>query len=148
MSEPIKVSTSKYNKQGKVEVDGHLWTVKLPGAGTELRMSQMEREQRACEARLKNLEKKLDDGTATDEEIDRYEELAKKSHDLTQESYEVFFQSFNDGTPENKSVKKWLDETSPTVIFLTFRDIKEGGDKSNTAKAEEVDGSKDSAASA
>jgi hypothetical protein len=131
MAEPIKISTSKYTKQGKVEIDGHVWTVKLPGAGTELRMSQLEREQRTCEARLKNLETIIDKGNATDLQIDQYEELSQKSAELSEQSNSIFHQTFNDGTDDNESVKAWLHDTPTAVIYLTFQDVKNGGDSTN-----------------
>ena len=54
MAEPVKISTSKHIKEGKVDIDGHIWTVKLPGAKTELRMSQVFRDNKLYAARIAN----------------------------------------------------------------------------------------------
>lgn len=138
MAEPIRVNTSKYTKSGKVEVDGMVWNVKLPGAGTELRMGQVQREAKTTEARIKNLENKLDNGTATDEEIDRFEELCNRSLRLQKESMAVFLSVFNDGTKDNASVKKWLDETPSAIQFRVFEDVKNGGEAKNEATGTET----------
>ena len=66
MAEPVKISTSKHIKEGKVDIDGHIWTVKLPGAKTELRMSQVFRDNKLYAARIANLDKKIDSDKYTD----------------------------------------------------------------------------------
>lgn len=136
MAAPIRVSTDKYTKSGQIDIDGNIWNVKLPGAGTELRMGQVQREAKACEARIKILESKIDDGKASDEEIDRYEELCAKSLALQKESMAVFLTVFNDGTKENNAVKKWLDETPTAIQFMVFEDVKKGGEAKNESRQE------------
>lgn len=111
MSEPVKISTNKYTKQGKVEIDGKLWEVKLPGAGTELKLSQAQR-------RLKVLDKKVEAGNATEEDLDRYDQYEKTI-------YDVFFNMFKDSTEDNSEVKAWIEETPMAIIMLAFEEIKE-----------------------
>lgn len=127
MAAPIRVQTSKYTTTGEVDIDGKVWKVKLAGAGTTFRVSQIERESKAAAARIINLEKRIESGNATDEEIDRYEELGQKVADLKEETKTIFMGLFNDGTPDNAEVSKWLDETPESIQFLVFEDIKRGG---------------------
>ena len=100
MTDTRKVDTSKYTKEGKVEVDGKLWTVKLPGAGTELRISKAQR-------RLAFLEKK----------IDRYDELE-------QFMFDFFKGVFTDSTKDNSEVTEWIENTPGAIIIQAFEDIK------------------------
>lgn len=111
MAEPVKISTNKYTKQGKVDIDGKIWSVKLPGAGTELKMSQAQR-------RLTVLQNKVDAGNATEEDLDRYDAYEKTI-------YDVFFNMFIDDTKDNSEVKAWINETPMAIIMMAFEDIKE-----------------------
>lgn len=105
-----RVDTSKYVKEGKVEVDGNLWTVRLPGANTEMKLSRYQR-------RSKLLQKKVDNGTATEEDLDKY--------DMMEDFYFEFFKNiFSDGTEDNKSVHDWVDNTPISIIMQAFEDIK------------------------
>lgn len=110
MAEPVKITTSKYNKSGKVDIDGKIWSVKLPGAGTELRLSQAQR-------RLKVLDKLVESGNATEEDLDRYDAYEKTI-------YNIFFNMFRDSTDDNSEVKEWVEETPLAIIMLSFEDIK------------------------
>lgn len=110
MAEPIKISTGKYNKEGKVEVDGKLWTVKLPGASTELRLNQAQR-------RLQVLDKKVQDGTATEADLDRYDDYEKTI-------YDTFLNIFQDDTEDNSEVSAWINETPMAIIVMALEDIK------------------------
>lgn len=108
--EPIKISTSKYKKEGQVDIDGHIWTVKLPGAGTELRINQAQR-------RLTVLQKKVDSGDATDEDLDRYDAYEKTI-------YDAFRVMLKDTTEDNSEVNKWIDETPMVIIMMAFEELK------------------------
>lgn len=116
MTDEIKrIDTSQYVKEGKVEVDGNLWTVKLPGAKTEMKMSKYQRREKFIKA-------KLDNGTATEEDLDTY--------DLIEDFFYEFFKNiFQDGTPDNKSVHTWVEDTPLGVIIQAFEDIKEHANK-------------------
>lgn len=140
MAEPIKISTSKYIKQGKVEIDRNLWEVVLPGAGTELRFSQASRACKLHAARIDLLDKKIDNGTITDSELDRYEESSKKYEENEKIIYDIFHKTFQDGTKDNSSVKKWVDETPTAIIMLAFEDVKEQSKDKDKEKDGEANG--------
>jgi hypothetical protein len=76
MAEPVKISTAKYANKGKVDIDGNIWDVVLPGAGTELRFSQASRACKLYGARLELYDKKIEAGTATEEDLNKYEEYS------------------------------------------------------------------------
>lgn len=111
MSEPIKVSTGKYRNEGKVEIDGNVWSIKLPGAGTELKLSQAQR-------RMERLDKKIKDGIVTDADLDMYDEYEMLM-------YTSFKDMLSDGTENNAAVAKWVEETPLAIIMAVFDDIKE-----------------------
>jgi hypothetical protein len=117
MSDSIvrKIDTTKYTTEGKVEVDGNVWTVKLPGAGTELQLSKNKRRQDF-------IGKKIEKGTATEEDLDRFDEIE-------QFFYDFFRNLFQDGTESNSAVHEWVDSTPMAVILQAFEDIKEQANK-------------------
>lgn len=141
MAEPIKISTSKYTKQGKVDVDGNIWNVVLPGAGTELRFSQASRANKSAAARLELLDKKIDAGTITDQELDKYDEYSKKYEQTEKTISEVIFNIFRDGTKDNSDVKKWVNDTPLGIIILAFEDVKAQANDGNTETADTESGS-------
>ena len=138
MSEPIKISTTKYIQNGKVEIDGHVWTVKMPGAGTELRYSQANRASKLYGARIEMLDKKIDSGKITESELDKYEEYSAKYEENERIIYDIFKQIFQDGTKDNSEVNKWLEETSLSLIILAFEEINSNADKANEDIKEEA----------
>lgn len=142
MSEPIKISTSKYLTNGKVEIDGHVWKVKMPGAGTELRYSQAQRGAKLYGARLEKLDEKIDNKTVSESELDKYEDYSKKYEECERTIYSIFQQIFQDNTKDNSEVKEWLEETSLTLIILAFDEINANADKINNAvkEKEKTDG--------
>jgi hypothetical protein len=109
MAEAIKIANRK--RDIKVDIDGNIWSINLPGAGTELMLSQAQR-------RIKQLDRKVESGNATDEDLDEYDRL-----ELT--FYNLFRNMLSDGTEENASVHKWIDETPMAVIAQVFEEIKE-----------------------
>jgi len=111
MTEIRKIDTLKYNKDGKVDVDGKIWTVKLPGAGTELQMSRVQRRQ-------KFLADKIEKGSYTEEDLDRYDEME-------QWLFDFFKTMFTDGTEDNSEVSQWMEDTPLAIILQAFEDIKE-----------------------
>ena len=119
MEEPIKISTGKYTREGKVDIDGNVWSIVLPGAGTELRLSQAQR-------RIKLLDAKIEKGDATEGDLDRYDELEALM-------YESFKKMLSDGTPENKSVNDWIENTPTAIIVQVFDDIKEAANGNKEA---------------
>jgi hypothetical protein len=142
MNQPIKINTGKYIQNGKVEIDGHVWTVKMPGAGTELRYSQAQRGSKLYGSRLQLLDKKIDNGTITEEELDKYEEYSKEYDKNERIIYDVFAKVFQDGTKDNSEVNKWLEETSLSLIILAFEEISQNADNLNSKIKESDDGEK------
>lgn len=124
MSEAIKISTSKYIKSGKVDIDGNLWTVHLPGAGTELRFSQASRRAKLYAGRIENIDEKMSSGNVSDEELDLYEEYLNKYEEAEKTIYGVFSTTFKDGTKDNSQVNAWLEETPLAIISLAFEEVK------------------------
>lgn len=122
--EPIKISTNGYIDRGKVDVDGNIWDVVLPGAGTELRFSQASRACKLYEARIAMLDKKIDNGTITEQELDNYEQYSAKYEENEAVIYKVFQQTFKDTTKDNSEVKKWINETPTMIIMMAFEGVK------------------------
>ena len=111
MSDIKKIDTTKYVKEGKVDVDGKIWSVKLPGAGTELRMSKLKR-------RSDLLSKKVENGTATEEDLDRLDAYED-------EFLQMFKNVFRDDTDNNAEVSAWIEETPFAFIMQAIEDIRE-----------------------
>lgn len=116
----ISITTSDYLEEKHIMVDGKDWLIKLPGAGTELRISQAQR-------RIKLLDKMIEDGSATKEDFDKYDELENQT-------LELFNNMFNDGTPENTSVHEWVANTPMVVILAAFEEIKKQAGEKLTAE--------------
>lgn len=110
MSEIKIIDTSKYTRSGKVQVDGMTWDVVLPGAGKELEYSKMMR-------RANFLQKKVDNGTAEEADLDRLDELELKSIDY-------FASIFKDATKDNSEVKQWINDTPMGIIIQSLEDVK------------------------
>jgi len=123
MTEPLKISTSKYTKTGKVDIDGNIWNITIPGAGTELRFSQASRACNLYQARIVLLDNKIADKTITKEELDDYEEYSKKYEENEKVLFDIFSSVFTDDT-DNTSVHKWIDETPLEIIMQAFEDTK------------------------
>ena len=114
MAEAIKISTGKYTKEGKVDIDGNIWTIKLPGAGTEMKLSQAQR-------RLKLLYKKIEADTADEDDLDKYDKFEKVIFD-------TFKDMFKDGTKDDDKVKEWVEDTPIAIIVQVFEDVKKAAD--------------------
>lgn len=132
MTEPLKISTSKYTKTGKVDIDGNIWNITVPGAGTELRFSQASRSCKLYQARLDLLDKKIADKTVTSEELDSYETYATKYEENEKIVFDIFSSVFTDGK-DNASVHKWIDETPTTIIMRAFEDARGQSDGQESA---------------
>lgn len=109
MSDIKKIDTSTYTTEGKVDIDGNIWGIKLPGAGTELRMSKIQR-------RSALLTQKAEKGTATEEDLDKLDALED-------EFYNFFIGIFDDGKGGD-DVRAWAEKTPLAVIYQAFEDIK------------------------
>lgn len=111
MSEIKKIDTTKFTKEGKVDVDGKIWSVVLPGAGTELKMGKMKRRQEF-------LARKAENGTATEEDLDRLD-------NIEDEFFQLFKNIFRDETPDNSEVSEWVENTPTAIIMQAIEDIRE-----------------------
>lgn len=110
MSELQKIDTKKYSTEGKVEVDGMIWSIKLPGGGKELEMSKAQR-------RVKLYEKKIESGNFDEEDLDKLDRL--------EDFFIDYFKSiFRDDTADNSQVDKWINDTPQSVILMALEDIK------------------------
>lgn len=134
MAEPLKISTKKYTGGGKVDIDGNVWAVKLPGAGTELRFSQASRSCKLYLSRMELVEKKIDAGTVTDSDLDKYEDYKNKYEDNERVIYDIFSNTFDDGTEDNSSVKEWVYDTPTSIIMLAFEDVRSQSHDANSEK--------------
>lgn len=104
-----EIKTSNYLKSRKILVDGQEWTMHPPGAGDELALNQGKR-------RAERLEKKIQDGTATDADYDTYDRIENNM-------YNIFRKMFKDKTEDNSQVNAWLNSTPMVVIMAILEDI-------------------------
>lgn len=115
MPEPVKIDTGKYTKEGKVDIDGNIWTVVLPGAARELQFSKNNR-------RMDFLSNKVEKQTATEEDLDKL--------DLLEDYALEFFKGiFRDDTKDNSKVGAWVDATPIAIIAAAFNDIKKAAEE-------------------
>lgn len=115
-----EIRTSDYVKVKTISIDGNIWTMKSLGAGEDLALSQSQR-------RLKQLQKKIDNDTATDEEYKQYDKLEQRL-------YDVFSKIFKDETEDNSQVKEWIENTPLDSITAIFQDINEQAKQNETGK--------------
>ena len=118
MSDIKKIDTGKFTKEGKVEVDGKIWSVVLPGAGTELKMGKMKRRQEF-------LAKKAENGTATEEDLDRLDAIED-------EFFQFFKNIFKDDTKDNSEVSDWVENTPTAIIMQAIEDIREQANENDS----------------
>lgn len=133
MSEVLSLSSGKYKKSGKISIDGMIWDVKLPGANSELRLSQVQRESKMLEARMKLLTDKIDSGSFDEKDLQLYEKTSLSMAECEKFMVDFFLSYFADSTDDNREVKKWLNETPLAIIFQQFEDIRDqaNGDNGN-----------------
>ncbi|HUH57784.1 MAG TPA: hypothetical protein VL020_04650 [Pseudomonadales bacterium] len=122
----ININTSQYLGETRVIVDGQDWEIKLPGAGTELRLSQAQR-------RIKLLDKKIENDTAVEADYDLYDKLENQS-------ISIFTNMFKDGSEDNAAVKEWVESTPLAVIMASFEEIKEQAQNGGLEEDKAVDG--------
>lgn len=110
MADMKKIDTKQYVTEGKVQIDGMIWSVILPGAGKELEISKAQR-------RIKLYENKVESGNFNEEDLDKLDALEDYF-------YNFFKGIFKDDTQDNAQVNKWVDETPLGIILKAFEDIK------------------------
>lgn len=113
MSEQYKtvIDTSSFRQSGLVDVDGKIWTVVLPSAKAELQISRSQRRQ-------KLLDRKIEDGTATEADFNEYDNLEEFG-------YTTLKNVFRDSTPDNAEVENWFGTNSLSVIIAAIESIKD-----------------------
>lgn len=141
MAEPIRISTQKFEPESGVEIDGKIWSIKPPGAGTELRLSQAFRGSKLYSSRMGIIEKKIEEETVTEEDLDKYEEYIDKFEKHEKVIFDISTSILRDNTDTNKEVKEWVDKTPTITIEKVFDEIERQSLK------REVDGQKDSSGS-
>lgn len=132
MADVTKISTGKYTKEGKVNIDGHIWSIKLPGAGSELRLSQASRESKYLSALIDKLNGKIDDGSVTEDELARLEEYNDKFTATEKTVFGYFRKMLRDDTEDNSEVEAWLEETPMGIIQLAIEDVKKQANAEDT----------------
>jgi hypothetical protein len=139
MAEVARIPSNNDTKQRTITVEGKVWSVVLPGAGTEMRFSQASRACKLAGARIALLDKKIDNGTITEEELDKYEEYSKNYEENEKLLIGIFMNVFKDGSKNNSHVADWMDRTPSSEMMEKFTEI------SSKNKAEEsVDGQENS----
>jgi len=141
MAEPIKISTKKFEPDGKVDIDGNIWTIKPPGAGTELRLSQAFRGSKLYASRMNIVEKKIESETATSEDLDKYEEYIDKFEKHEKVIFDISTSILRDETDSNKQVKEWVENTPTITIEKVFDEIE------RQSLQRQLDGSKETSSS-
>lgn len=105
----LEIKTSDLVKTTRIKIDSNDWQVKPFGAGYQLSLTQAGR-------RVKLLTKKIEDGTATEKDYDLCDKLEKQL-------VSIYSEILSDGTEENKSVKKWVEETPLQILTKIFKQI-------------------------
>ncbi len=121
------IDTSKYIKVKKILIDGKEWDIRATGAGEELALSQGQR-------RLKFIEKLIDSGNATREDID-------KADQLEQQMLTIFKGLFKDSTKDNSEVNKWIESTPLSMIYTVLEEIKKQSEENDEATGNQAPGS-------
>lgn len=106
----LKISTTKKENLG-VEIDGNVWTIKPLSGKLGVQLSRAAR-------RMPLLGEKVQNGTATEEDLDRYDEY----EDLIINSLPKLL---SDGTEDNKSVIEWNDSLPIEVISEVLAKVME-----------------------
>lgn len=123
MAETLKLSSDKQRRSGKVEIDGHIWSVSMPGANSELRFSQLARDAKRLNSRMAMLDKKIEDGSITSDELDQYDATSKEAVLVESEILGFYSTFFKDNTADNSEVKKWVSDTPLNAIIKVFEEI-------------------------
>jgi hypothetical protein len=105
----FEIQTKSYVQEKTILIDGKTWTMKPLGAGDELAMSQMQR-------RASSIQKKVDTGEATDEDLDKLEVYETRV-------MQVFEGIFKDGSEDNSEVREWITNTPFSVIQAVIEEI-------------------------
>jgi len=132
MAEPAMLNAKSIKKI--VKIDGNTWEYIEPGIGATSRLSQHFARIKLFGKRAELINKKIDDDTATEEELDRLEEYLDKVSEHENGIYEIFSEVYRDGTKDNKSVIEWLKKTPEWKLEEAFKEIAGNDEKSRETK--------------
>lgn len=118
-----EIKTTDYAKPKPVLIDGMDWTIRMPGAGDEMALGQIQRRQEF-------LQKKIEAGTATEQDLDLYDSLEERA-------FNMFAKVFSDGSKDNASVNEWIKATPMAVIYKVLEEIKEQATSSEQKASQE-----------
>lgn len=106
-----------------VNVDGNQWEYIEPGVGTSSRLSQHFKRIKLYSTRVELLDKKIDSGTITIEELDDYESYLDKVKEHEDGIFHILTEVYRDGTKDNKGVREWFERTPQWKIEKVFNEI-------------------------
>lgn len=132
MANAISVNTGKYKQDKSIKIDGHVWKIVAPGAKTELMISQSSRLAKLYALKIDTIDKKIEAGTYTDNDVVEYEKACDDLSKHEKEIMSVFEKTFKDNTPDNSEVKAWIDETPTAIISSVFEEFKKTNDETMT----------------
>lgn len=115
-----QINTASLGERPKLEIDGHLYTVRKMGAGESLASSQMQR-------RLEVLAKKEEAKTITEEEKDEVLSLGSAFIDM--------MASFYDDGEDGSRSKKLISGLSQDEITALYEKVWEKPQENNGTKA-------------
>lgn len=118
----LQINTNNLNTRKKVEIDGHLYTVRRYGAGEQLELNRLLRQ-------AEKLSKKLESGKGTAEEEVKAETLSSRMIDL----FAGLFDDGGDGTKARQLVSS-LSQTEIKLMFEQIFEEKDDGSADTTDK--------------
>lgn len=124
MAEARKIGTGFIQKQ--VVIDGNTWNYREIGSGEGERMSQAFARVKLYAKRAELINNKIDNGSVTEEELDKQEEYLDLIRQNTTEAYEILFNCLSDGTEDNKTIREWFDKTPQWKVEKASLDIIRG----------------------
>lgn len=118
----FEINSKEFSKKVHVKVDGIPMEFKAVGAGSELAQQQRER-------RINFLQKKVDAGTITEDELTLLEKLEEQT--LT-----IFSDMLGAVDGNEKDIERWIYDTPTNNIIATFNNLKEMMEKEDGATEE------------
>ena len=107
MSDIIQISTSNTNKTKRAEIDGHVYTVRRPGAGDQLDISSLSSELLSLSKSLITERNRLQSAKSSDNEEEIISRISKKMERFGEKSRKLeacYARLFDDGGDQSKSI--------------------------------------------